>query len=165
MGQEVFLFLAVSNGNTSQSLHGWVIFVRIRILETPLLKIGIPVIYRCSCRGCLNNCVAQSIRSSSFTLSVKSSILGGDVYIFCFRCVFNKVRFFLNFITHLKVNPITFNFKILLHMSSPFHHQISRLYHSSLKDINVYDRKGGSIKPTLADKKDSTFCCFVLGRT
>ena len=164
MGQEVFLFLAVSNGNTSQSLHGWVIFVRIRNLKTPLLKIGIPVIYRCSCRGCLNNGVAQSIRSSSFTLSVKSSTLGGGVYIFCLRCVFKVRVFFLIFITHLKVNSKTFNFKILLHMSSPIHHQISRVYHSSLKDINVYDRKGGSIKPTLADKKDGTFCCcFVLG--
>jgi hypothetical protein len=132
MGQEVFLFLAVSNGNTSQSLYGWVIFVRIRILKTPLLKIGIPVIYRCSCRECLNNGLAQSIRSSSFTLSVESSTLGGGVYLFCFRCVF-KVRFFFISKTHLKVNSKTFNFKILLHMSSPIHHQISRVYHSSLK--------------------------------
>jgi hypothetical protein len=92
MGQEVFLFLAVSNGNTSQSLHGWVIFVRKRILKTPLLKIGIPMIYRCSCQVCMNYGVAQSTRSSSFTQNVESSILGGGIYIFCFICVF-KVSF------------------------------------------------------------------------
>jgi hypothetical protein len=134
MGQEVFLFLAVSNGNTSQSLHGWVIFVRTRILKTPLLKIGIPVIYRCSCPVCMSNGVAQSVNSSSFTPNVKSSTRCGSIYIFCFRCVL-KVRGFLClgwvffiylfiFITHLKVNFKTFNFKILLHMSSPIHHQI-----------------------------------------
>jgi hypothetical protein len=78
-----------------------------------------------------------------------------------FMCI--KSECFFIFITHLKVNFKTFNLKILLHMSSPIHHQISRVYHSSLNDINVYDRKGGSIKPILADKKDDTFCCFVLG--
>jgi hypothetical protein len=164
MGQEVFLFLAVSNGNTSQSLHSWVIFVRIRILKTPLLKRGIPVIYKCSCPVCLSNGVAQSENSSSYTPSIKSSTRGGGINIFCLRCVLKVSCFFFIFITHLKVNFKTFNFKILLHVFSPIHHQFSRVYHSSLKDINVYDRKGGSIKPTLADKKDGTnCCCFVLG--
>jgi hypothetical protein len=93
MGQEVFLFLAISNGNTSQSLHGWVIFVRIRILKTPLLKIGIPVIYRCSCQVCWNNSVAQSVKSSSIAHSFESSTRGGGIYIFCFRCVL--IKFFL----------------------------------------------------------------------
>jgi hypothetical protein len=55
-------------------------------------------------------------------------------------CVFLvlKVSFlflFFIFVTHLKVNFKTFNFKILLHMYSSIHHQISRVYHSSLKDI------------------------------
>jgi hypothetical protein len=82
MGQEVFLFLAVSNGNTSHSLHGWVIFVRMRILKTRLLKIGIPVIYRCSCHECLSNGVAQSVNSSSYIQSVESLTRGGSIYIF-----------------------------------------------------------------------------------
>jgi hypothetical protein len=97
MGQEVFLFLAVSNGNTSQSLHGWVIFIRIRILKTPLLKIGIPVIYRCSCQVCLSNGVAQSVNLSYYTPSVESSNRGGGIYIFCFRCV-SQVSFWFCFL-------------------------------------------------------------------
>jgi hypothetical protein len=52
---------------THHSLHGWVIFVRIRILKTLLLKIGMPVVYRYSCQVCLSNAVAQSENSSSFT--------------------------------------------------------------------------------------------------
>jgi hypothetical protein len=95
MGEEVYLFLAVTTGNTPQSLHGWVIFAKIRILKTPLLKIGIPVIDRCLCEVCLSKGVAHSVNSSSITPYDASSNRGGGFYIFCFRFVLKLSWVFL----------------------------------------------------------------------
>jgi hypothetical protein len=67
------------------------------------------------------------------------------------------VLFFI-FITHLKVHFKTFNFKILLHMSSPIHHQISRVYNSSMCMI----KKGVASNQHWRTKRTASFVVLFL---